>query len=288
MQRIVNESQTFLRRVVTDDEARAELADEPYKLELIGLKGGAGSDADRRRRPRGRGEVGGSELTIYDNVRRDGTRRLAGPVPRPAPADHQADQQRLRADAQSAAAYWRGSEKNPQLQRIYGTAWPTKDDLKAYLDRLAEAERRDHRTARAGARPVLLPGPARLRPGRLPPQGRHPAQGDGGLLPAAPRGGRLRVRLHPAHHQERALRDQRAPRAGSRDGMFPPMHVDAEYDADGTVRKPGPGLLPQADELPDALPDLRRPRPVLPRAAVAAVRVRHASTATRSPAWSTA
>ena len=139
MQRIVNEGQTFARRVISDDDARAELADEPYKLELIGLKGGAAEAAE------GAGaEVGEGALTIYDNFKRDGAlawRDLCRGPHLPST--------KLLGNAfklmRSAAAYWRGSEKNPQLQRVYGTAWPSKDDLKAYLERLAEAERRDHR-----------------------------------------------------------------------------------------------------------------------------------------------
>ncbi|MBI4943420.1 MAG: threonine--tRNA ligase [Actinobacteria bacterium] len=141
MQRIVKEGQGFRRRVVTDEEARAELAKEPYKLELIGLKGGSSDDEAAEGASV---EVGAGELTIYDNLRRDGSVAwkdlCRGPhVPTT----------RLLANGwqlmRSAAAYWRGSEKNPQLQRVYGTAWATKDELKAYLDRLAEAERRDHR-----------------------------------------------------------------------------------------------------------------------------------------------
>ena len=140
MQRIVNEGQTFRRREVTDDEAAGELAGEPYKLELIGLKGGAAEDAAE-----GAGvEVGGSQLTVYDNIRRDGSVAWGdlcrGPhVPTTKVLGNAFKLMR------TAAAYWRGSEQNPQLQRIYGTAWPSKDDLKAYLERLAEAEKRDHR-----------------------------------------------------------------------------------------------------------------------------------------------
>lgn len=141
MQRVVKEGQTFARRVVSDDDARAELASEPYKLELIGLKGGGdvaeaaeGADA----------EVGGGELTIYDNLRRDGSLAWKDLCRGP-----HLPSTRLIGNGWSlmrtAAAYWRGSEKNPQLQRVYGTAWPTKDDLVAYKERLAEAERRDHR-----------------------------------------------------------------------------------------------------------------------------------------------
>jgi threonyl-tRNA synthetase len=153
MQRLVKEGQTFRRRVVSDAEARAELADEPYKLELIGLKGGAvgegneGSTSEAEVEAAADGasvEVGAGELTIYDNLHRDGSlawRDLCRGPHLPST--------RLIANGfqlmRSAAAYWRGSEKNPQLQRVYGTAWPTKDELRAHLDRLAEAERRDHR-----------------------------------------------------------------------------------------------------------------------------------------------
>lgn len=139
MQKIINEGQTFARRVVTDVEALEELAHEPYKCELVGLKGGAGDAAEGASV-----EVGGGELTIYDNIRRDGTRAWGDLCRGP-----HIPSTKLIGNAfklmRSAAAYWRGSEKNPQLQRVYGTAWPTKADLTAYLDRLAEAERRDHR-----------------------------------------------------------------------------------------------------------------------------------------------
>jgi len=140
MQRIINEGQTFARREISDDDALAELKDEPYKCELIGLKGGAAGEAAEGANV----EVGGAQLTIYDNLRRDGSVAWGDLCRGP-----HIPSTKLIGNAfklmRSAAAYWRGSEKNPQLQRIYGTAWPTKDDLKAYLDRLAEAERRDHR-----------------------------------------------------------------------------------------------------------------------------------------------
>jgi threonyl-tRNA synthetase len=140
MQRIINEGQTFQRREVEDDEARQELADEPYKLELIGLKGGSAEDSAEGASV----EVGGSQLTIYDNVRRDGDRAWGDLCRGP-----HLPSTKLIGNAfkliRSGGAYWRGSEKNPQLQRIYGTAWPSKAELKAYVERLAEAERRDHR-----------------------------------------------------------------------------------------------------------------------------------------------
>jgi threonyl-tRNA synthetase len=157
MQKIVNEGQTFVRREISDDDARAELADEPYKLELIGLKGSAADAAEGAE-----AEVGGGRLTIYDNLRRDG--ELAwkdlcrGPhLPTTKLIGNAFSVQR------SAAAYWRGSEKNPQLQRVYGTAWASKDDLKAYQERLAEAERRDHR--RLGAELDLFSFPEELGSG---------------------------------------------------------------------------------------------------------------------------
>jgi len=158
MQRIVNEGQTFVRREVSDADALVELADEPYKCELIGLKGGAAGDAAEGADV----EVGGAQLTIYDNVKRDGTRAWGdlcrGPhVPTTKVLGNAFKLMR------SAAAYWRGSEKNPQLQRVYGTAWATKDDLKAYLDRLAEAEKRDHR--KIGAEQDLFSFPDELGSG---------------------------------------------------------------------------------------------------------------------------
>ncbi|KRB45392.1 threonine--tRNA ligase [Terrabacter sp. Root181] len=158
MQKIINEGQTFSRRVVTDAEALEELAHEPYKCELVGLKGGSAEEAAE-----GAGvEVGAGELTIYDNIRRDGTRAWGDLCRGP-----HIPSTKLIGNAfklmRSAAAYWRGSEKNPQLQRVYGTAWPTKDDLKAYLDRLAEAERRDHR--RIGAEMDLFSFPDELGSG---------------------------------------------------------------------------------------------------------------------------
>ncbi|MBO2530215.1 MAG: threonine--tRNA ligase [Thermobifida fusca] len=139
MQEIIKQGQRFSRRAVTDEDARAELADEPYKLELIELKGGAAEAAE------GAGvEVGAGQLTIYDNLHprtgevcwKDLCRGPHLPDTRAIPAFKL---------MRTAAAYWRGSEKNPQLQRIYGTAWETKDALKSYLTMLEEAAKRDHR-----------------------------------------------------------------------------------------------------------------------------------------------
>ncbi|WP_430780148.1 threonine--tRNA ligase [Actinoplanes sp. G11-F43] len=135
MQEIVKAGQTFHRReYATLDEAKAELKDEPFKLELVDIKGDVDAEA---------AAVGAGELTHYDNLDSGGN-RVWGDLCR---GPHLPSTRLIPAFKlmRSAAAYWRGSEKNPQLQRVYGTAWPSRDELKAYLNRLAEAERRDHR-----------------------------------------------------------------------------------------------------------------------------------------------
>ncbi|MEP6630255.1 MAG: threonine--tRNA ligase [Lapillicoccus sp.] len=143
MQKIINEGQTFSRRVTSDDDARAELAHEPYKLELIGLKGSQGEDVAAAAEGAD-AEVGGGELTIYDNHRKSGELAWKDLCRGPHLPDTKLIGNAFKL-TRSAAAYWRGSEKNPQLQRVYGTAWPSKEDLRAHLERLAEAEKRDHR-----------------------------------------------------------------------------------------------------------------------------------------------
>jgi threonyl-tRNA synthetase len=156
MREIVKQSQRFARRVTDDESARAELADQPYKLELIGLKGGAAASDDALV------EVGPGALTMYDNLHpRTGERVWTDlcrgphlPTTRNIPAF-----KLLR----SAGAYWRGSEKNPQLQRIYGTAWPSGEAQDQYLAHLAEAERRDHR--RLGAELDLFSFPPEIGSG---------------------------------------------------------------------------------------------------------------------------
>ena len=137
MKKIVKEGQRFDRREISDDAAREELADEPYKLELIGLKSSAGSTEGASV------EVGEGGLSIYDNVKRDGSLAWKDLCRGP----HLPTTKRIPAFRlmRSAAAYWRGDEKNMQLQRIYGTAWPTKEAQEEYLHRLEEAQRRDHR-----------------------------------------------------------------------------------------------------------------------------------------------
>ncbi|HEY8718017.1 threonine--tRNA ligase [Pengzhenrongella sp.] len=235
MQRIVKDGQTFRRWDVTEDQARAELAAEPYKLELIGLKGtGAASSAED---DASSVEVGLGGLSIYQNLKRDGAvvwqDLCRGP--------HLPSTKLIANGFQltrTAAAYWRGSEKNPQLQRVYGTAWPTKDELKTHLERLAEAERRDHR--KIGAELDLFSFPEIL---------------GSGLPVFHPKGGIIRKEMEDfsrQRHVEAGYSFVNTPHITKahlyevsghldwyRDGMFPPMHVDEELGDDGTVRKPG-------------------------------------------------
>jgi len=140
MRKIIKEGQRFSRRVTSDADAIDELQDEPYKIELIGLKG-AGKSEDAAEGASV--EVGAGELTIYDNIRRNGEVAWSDLCRGP----HLPTTKRIPAFKlmRTAAAYWRGDEKNKQLQRIYGTAWESKEALEAHLHRLEEAERRDHR-----------------------------------------------------------------------------------------------------------------------------------------------
>jgi threonyl-tRNA synthetase len=230
MQEIVKARQRFSRRSITDDDARAELAGQPYKLELIGLKGGAGDEASV--------EVGGgAELTMYDNLAADDGHRVWTDLCR---GPHLPTTRAIPAFTlmRSAAAYWRGSEKNPQLQRIYGTAWESRDALKAYLAMLAEAEKRDHR--KLGVELDLFSFPDEL---------------GSGLAVFHPKGGVIRKVMEDysrAKHVEAGYDFVNTPHITKArlyeisghldwysDGMVPPMHLDAELGPDGEVRKPG-------------------------------------------------
>jgi len=235
MQRIVREGQRFTRRVVSDEEARVELVDEPFKLELIGLKGGTASGHEAAE---GAGvEVGAGELTIYDNVDRDGVTvwkdLCRGPhVPSTRIIGNGWALQRV------AGAYWRGSEKNPQLQRIYGTAWPTKDELRAYQARLEEAAKRDHR--KLGKELDLFSFPDEI---------------GSGLSVWHPKGGIIRGEMEQharRRHVEGGYTYVYTPHIAKedlfltsnhlvtyKDGMFPPIVMDEEHGPDGTVTKKG-------------------------------------------------
>jgi threonyl-tRNA synthetase len=231
MQRIIREGQRFVRRVVTDEEARVELASEPFKLELIGLKGGADKTEGASV------EVGAGELTIYDNVDRDGETvwkdLCRGPhVPNTRTIGNGWALQRV------AGAYWRGSEKNPQLQRIYGTAWASKDDLRAYQHRLEEAAKRDHR--KLGRELDLFSFPEEI---------------GSGLSVWHPRGGIVRGEMeqharrrhieggytyvYTPHISKEDLFLQSNHLVTYREGMFPPITLDEERDAEGVVTKAG-------------------------------------------------
>ncbi len=218
MRQIVRQGQLFSRRVVTDEEARAELADEPYKLELIGLKGHPSSEDGESV------EVGGAELTIYDNLD-PGTGQLCwndlcrGP--------HLPDTRKIPAFKlmRSGGAYWRGSEKNPQLQRIYGTAWETIQRQDEYLTMMAEAERRDHR--KLGAELDLFSFPVEI---------------GSGLPVFHPKGGIIRRVMEDysrRRHEEAGYEFVNTPHLTKADlfvtsghlewyadGMFPPMELD--------------------------------------------------------------
>ncbi|MDA8196989.1 MAG: threonine--tRNA ligase [Actinomycetota bacterium] len=138
MRQIIKRNQRFSRRVVADEDAYDQFKGEPYKMELIGLKGSSSQVGEGAEM-----EVGGGELTVYDNVERDGSVAWYDLCRGP----HLPTTNRIPAFKlmRTAAAYWRGDQANKQLQRVYGTAWPTKDELATYLDRIEQAELRDHR-----------------------------------------------------------------------------------------------------------------------------------------------
>jgi threonyl-tRNA synthetase len=228
MRKIVKEGQRFRRRVTTEAEALKELAHEPYKCELIGIKGPAGEEASV--------EVGGSELTIYDNLGRDGNPVWSDLCRGPhLPSTKHIPAFKL---MRTAAAYWRGSEKNPMLQRIYGTAWPSQDELNAYLELLVEAEKRDHR--RLGTELDLFSFPEEIGSGLAV---FHPK---GGIVRRAMEDySRIRHEeenyefVYSPHLTKAALFETSGHLQWYADGMYPPMILDEELNADGTVRKPG-------------------------------------------------
>jgi threonyl-tRNA synthetase len=228
MRKIVKEGQRFKRRVITESQALLELAHEPYKCELIGIKGPAGDEASV--------EVGGSELTIYDNLGRDGNPVWSDLCRGPhLPSTKHIPAFKL---MRTAAAYWRGSEKNPMLQRIYGTAWPSQDELNGYLELLAEAEKRDHR--RLGTELDLFSFPDEI---------------GSGLAVFHPKGGIIRRAMedysrkrhedegyefvYSPHLTKAALFETSGHLQWYADGMYPPMILDEELHADGTVKRAG-------------------------------------------------
>ena len=228
MRKIIKDGQRFKRRITSESQALEELAHEPYKCELIGLKSGAGDEASV--------EVGGSELTIYDNLGRDGqpvwSDLCRGPH---LPSTKFIPAFKL---MRSAAAYWRGSEKNPMLQRIYGTAWPTQEELNAHLELLAEAEKRDHR--RLGNELDLFSFPEEIGSGLAV---FHPK---GGIVRRAMEDySRIRHEeegyefVYTPHLTKAALFETSGHLDWYSEGMYPPMILDEEYHPDGTIKKAG-------------------------------------------------
>jgi len=229
MQRIQREGQAFRRRDVTREEALAELAHEPYKCELLSHDADGAEGASV--------EIGDGDITIYDNVRRDGTTAWKDLCRGP----HVPTTKVLGIGwslMRSAAAYWKGSEKNPQLQRVYGTAWPSKEELTAYKERLAEAERRDHR--KLGAEMDLFSFPDEI---------------GSGLPVFHPKGAMIRMEMEEysrRRHVEAGYSFVNTPHitksnlfVTSRhlewysEGMYPPMRLDEERDAAGNITKQG-------------------------------------------------
>jgi len=229
MKKIIKDAQRFKRRPVSDTDALKELANEPYMCELGKLKS---SDAAEGASV----EVGAGELTIYDNLGRDG-KAVWGDLCR---GPHLPSTKYIPAYKlmRSAGAYWRGSEKNPMLQRIYGTAWPSQEDLDGYLHLLAEAEKRDHR--RLGAELDLFSFPEEI---------------GSGLAVFHPKGGIVRRAMedysrkrheeedyqfvYSPHLTKAALFETSGHLQWYAEGMYPPMVMDEELHADGTIKKPG-------------------------------------------------
>ncbi len=228
--RIVKERQRFVRREVSDEQASQELAEEPFKLELIADKGGANANDGSSV------EVGDGQLTIYDNVRRDGSVAWKD-LCRGPHVPHTGYLQAV-ALTKSSAAYWRGDQRNAGLQRVYGTAWATKADLKDYLHRQAEAAKRDHR--KLGVELDLFSFPDEI---------------GSGLAVFHPNGGLIRMEMEDYSRRKHIAagyqfvysphltKGQLFQTSGHldwyADGMYPPMHLDEERDEAGNVTKQG-------------------------------------------------
>ncbi|WP_417193746.1 threonine--tRNA ligase [Bifidobacterium pullorum] len=229
MQRIIKSAQSFRRRAVTEEEARAEEADQPYKLELIG-------DKEAALDPEAATEVSQAELSMYDNVDREGNTVWKDLCRGP----HLPNTRFIKAFKleRVAAAYWRGSEKNPMLQRIYGTAWASKDDLKAYMQRMEEAAKRDHR--KLGQEMDLFSFPEELGPGLavFHPKG-------AAIINAMQDYSREMHRKHhysfvqTPHITKGHLYEISGHLQWYKDGMYPPMRIDEEKDENGNIVKQG-------------------------------------------------
>ncbi|NQD87374.1 threonine--tRNA ligase [Paenarthrobacter sp. CM16] len=232
MQKIINQNQKFVRRVVTEEEAREAMSNEPYKLELLGKKNDSTDAAEGVNV-----EVGAGDITIYDNVDRKSGESIWCDLCRGPHLQNTKIISNAFALTRSSAAYWLGNQNNQQLQRIYGTAWPTKEALKAYQERIAEAERRDHR--KLGVELDLFSFPDEL---------------GSGLPVFHPKGGIIRKAMEDYSRQRHVdagyefvytphitkghLYEVSGHLDWYKDGMFPAMQVDAEFNEDGSVRKP--------------------------------------------------
>lgn len=229
MQRIIKESQSFRRRVVTEDEAREEEANQPYKLELIG-------DKEAALDPAAAGEISKHELSMYDNLDREGNKVWSDLCRGP----HLPNTRYIKAFKleRVAAAYWRGSEHNPMLQRIYGTAWPSKEELKAYTSRMEEAAKRDHR--KLGQEMDLFSFPDEIGPGLavFHPKG-------AAIINAMEDYSREQHRKHhysfvqTPHITKGGLYETSGHLQWYKDGMYPPMKLDEERDENGNVTRQG-------------------------------------------------
>ena len=240
MGEIIKAGQRFSRRPVTDADARIELDAERFKLELIDVKGGASGEESF--------EVGTGGLTMYDNLDASSGHLVWTDLCR---GPHLPMTRRIPAFKlmRTAAAYWRGGEKNPQLQRIYGTAWASRDDLKAYLHRLEEAGKRDHR--KLGAELDLFSFPEEIGPG---------------LAVFHPKGGMLRKTMEDysrQRHEQAGYEFVFTPHLTKArlfeisghlswyaEGMYPPLHLDEERDPDGSIKRQGQDYYPKPMNCP--------------------------------------
>jgi threonyl-tRNA synthetase len=228
MAKIIKANQRFRRRVVTEKEALAELAHEPFKCELIAIKSDASDESSV--------EVGGGELTIYDNLNREGEIAWKDLCRGPhLPTTKLIPAVKL---MRSSGAYWRGSEKNPMLQRIYGTAWPSQEELDQHLSFLEEAEKRDHR--RLGVELDLFSFPEEI---------------GSGLAVFHPKGGIIRRAMedysrkrheeenyqfvYSPHLTKAALFETSGHLEWYAEGMYPPMVLDEERNTDGSIKRAG-------------------------------------------------
>lgn len=228
MSKIIKGNQRFRRRVVTEQEALSELSHEPFKCELIGIKSEANDESAV--------EVGAGELTIYDNLNREGEIAWKDLCRGPhIPTTKLIPAVKL---MRSSGAYWRGSEKNPMLQRIYGTAWPSQEELDSYLNFLEEAEKRDHR--RLGTELDLFSFPEEI---------------GSGLAVFHPKGGIIRRAMedysrkrheeeeyqfvYSPHLTKSALFETSGHLEWYAEGMYPPMVLDEERNSDGSIKRAG-------------------------------------------------